>query len=302
MKTDFSPRTSSKNRTYTVDKENTLKEFLFEQLDGQSKTTIKSLLTHKQITINGKPESQYDYPLNPGDRIGVYFDRTQIPFSHPKLKILYEDSALIVIEKMSGLLSMGTERDKENTAYRILSNYVKRTNPRNCIFIVHRLDRDTSGIMMFAKNQEIQKSLQSNWKQSVPERKYVALVEGQVEKESGKIQSYITENTTLLVHRTTADQGKLAITHYKVLKSDPHYSLLELELETGRKNQIRVHMQQLGHPVAGDPKYGARTNPLHRLALHAFQLKFIHPVTHQEMNFETPIPSRFKALIKSNSR
>lgn len=289
---------SSKNRIVTITSENTLLPFLFETLKNESKTTVKALLAHKQIVVNGKPNTKFDTPLKPGDQVGIYFDRSHSVLSQSMLNILYEDDSIIVIDKTSGLLSMATDRDKEKTAYHILSDHVKKKNPRNCIFILHRLDRETSGIMMFAKSLKVQESLQKNWDQAITERKYVAVVEGQLQEPQGTVKSYLAENSTYLVHSTTANRGKLSITHYRVLKSKGQYSLVELELETGRKNQIRVHMQELGCPVAGDKKYGAKTNPIHRLALHAFKLRFIHPVTQKEMNFETPFPKRFELLVK----
>lgn len=295
----FHKPSGSKNLLIKVTTENTLLPFLFESLKNESKTTVKALLAHKQISINGKPVRKFDAPLKPGDQVGVHFDRGGFAFSHPMLNILYEDESLIVVDKMSGLLSMATERDKEKTAYRILSDHVKESNPRNCVFILHRLDRETSGIMMFAKNLKVQDILQKNWDQSIIERKYIAVVEGKLKQAQGKIQSYIAENSAYIVHTTTARNGKLAITNYQVLKSNGQYSLVELELETGRKNQIRVHMQESGCPIAGDKKYGAKTNPINRLALHAFKLRFIHPITQKEMNFETPIPKRFEILART---
>lgn len=290
--------TSSKNQIVEIKAANTLLPFLFDTLKSESKTTVKSLLAHKQVTVNGKAVTQFDAPLKQGDKVGIFFDKGQAVFSHPMLNILYEDEALIVIDKMSGLLSMSTERDKEKTAYRILSDHVKQSNPRNCVFILHRLDRETSGVMMFAKSQKVQELLQKNWDESILERKYVAVVEGQPRETEGTVRSYIAENSAFIVHKATAQTGKLAITHYRVLKANKHYALVELELETGRKNQIRVHMQESGCPVAGDKKYGAKTNPIHRLALHAFKLRFTHPLTHKEMNFETPFPKRFELLVK----
>lgn len=294
---DFMHR-PGKNSHFHITAENTLQKFLLESLTHESKTTIKSLLAHKQVALNGKPVSRFDTPLHPGDELEIFFDKRTVSFYHPLLKIIYEDAAILVVEKASGLLSMATERDKEKTAYHLLNDYVKISNPRNHVFILHRLDRDTSGILMFAKNQDVQASLQQNWNEMILERKYVAVIEGQPAKESGTIRSYMAESSNYFVHKSNTAEGKLAITHYQVLKGGRPYSLIELDLETGRKNQIRVHMQENGHPVAGDKKYGARSNPLHRLALHAFKLRFIHPVTHKELCFETPVPSRFKALVK----
>lgn len=290
----------TKSKIYEVKENDTLLHFLFEVLSDQSKTTVKSLLAHKQIGVNGRATTHFDAVLKAGNVVNVGFDKNSSAFSHPMLNIIYEDESLIVIDKMSGLLSMSTERDKEKTAYHILSDYVKRRNPRNRVFILHRLDRETSGIMMFAKDMKVQEILQKDWDQSVLERKYIAVIEGCPAKENGKIKSYIAENSAFIVHTSNAQNGKLAITNYKILKSNKLYSLVELDLETGRKNQIRVHMQELGHPIAGDKKYGAKSNPINRLALHAFKLRFIHPISRKEMNFDTPIPKRFTLLVKAN--
>lgn len=286
------------NRVYAVKEEAVLLEYLFSILKDQSKTTIKALLAHKQIVVNGRATTKFDTVLKAGDEISVLFNRNSTAFSNPLLNIVFEDDSLVIIDKMHGLLTMATERDKEKTAYHILSDYVKRNNSRNRIFIVHRLDRDTSGLLMFAKSPKVQEILQKDWNETVRERKYVAVVEGCPAKESGRIKSYISENSALIVHRSNAADGKLAITNYKILKSNGKYSLVDLELETGRKNQIRVHMQELGTPVAGDKKYGARTNPANRLTLHAYKLRFNHPITGKEMNFETPIPKKFTIIVK----
>lgn len=300
MKKNFpaSRHPAPKTKILEVTEENTLLNFLFSSLSHQSKTSIKSLLKHQQIVVNGKPTTKFDILLHKGDKIEIGFGKANKPFSHAQLKIVYEDSSLLVVEKAAGLLSMATERIQEKTAYRILSDYVKQNNPHNRIFILHRLDRDTSGLMMFAKNQEIQEKLQSDWGNVITERKYIAVIEGNLPLQQGSIRSYINENSAFFVHTTTPQEGKLAITHYKVIKKNARYALVELELETGRKNQIRVHMQAQGCPVTGDKKYGARYNPLHRLALHAFKLCFIHPQTGERLNFETPIPNRFNLLIK----
>ena len=286
MRPQNSPRAKAPHsRSFEVQEENTLMPFLLQALHDQSRTAVKSFLAHKLVQVNNRVTTQFDTPLKPGDTVTVGMNKNAAPFHHPMLNILYEDEHLLVVEKASGLLSMGTERDKTKTAYYILNNYVKNKDPRNHIFILHRLDKETSGVMMFAKNKKVQEILQKNWNEMIRERKYVAVIEGCPQPEQGQVKSYISENKALIVHYTT-------------LKSNRQFSLVELELETGRKNQIRVHMQEIGHPVTGDPKYGATKNPLHRLALHAFKLTFTHPVTGKEMKFETPIPTKFMTLFK----
>ena len=204
-----------------------------------------------------------------------------------------------MINKGYGLLSMGNDKVTDGTAYSILRDYVKWANPMNKIFIVHRLDRDTSGLMMFAKNQQAKERMQHNWNNMVLNRKYLAVVEGVPENETGVVRSYLVENSQYEVYSTdNPDEGQLAVTRYKVLNAGKNFSLLEVELDTGRKNQIRVHMKDLGHPISGDRKYGASTSPIHRLALHAQTLRFIHPTTQKEMSFSTPIPSSFASLSR----
>ena len=291
-------RPTPRSRNFEIQEENTLMPFLLQALHDQSRTTVKSLLAHKLVQVNNRITTQFDTPLKPGDTVTVGMNKTAAPFHHPMLNILHEDEDLIVVEKASGLLSMGTERDKTKSAYHILNTYVKSKNPRSHVLILHRLDKETSGIMMFAKNLKTQETLQKNWNDMILERRYVAVVEGCPQPEQGQVKSYISENSALVVHSASARDGKLAITNYTTLKSNRQFSLVELDLETGRKNQIRVHMQEIGHPVTGDKKYGATKNPLHRLALHAFKLHFIHPVTGKEMKFETPIPVRFTSLFK----
>ena len=299
MKPQHTPHAKTPRiRTFNVQEENTLMPFLLQALHDQSRTSVKSFLAHKLVQVNDRITSQFDTPLKPGDTVTVGMNKSAAPFQHPMLHMLYEDDYLLIVEKASGLLSMGTEREKTKTASYILNSYVKSKDPRNHIFILHRLDKETSGIMMFAKSKRIQEIMQKNWNDMILERKYVAVTEGCPQPERGQIKSYISENKALVVHSTSSLNGKLAITNYTTLKSNHQFSLVELELETGRKNQIRVHMQEKGTPVTGDPKYGARKDPLHRVALHAFKLAFTHPVSGKKMTFETPIPAKFTALCQ----
>ena len=220
-------------------------------------------------------------------------------FYNRRLNIVYEDDDIVVVNKGYGLLSMGNDKVKEGTAYSILKEYIKWVDPRQKIFIVHRLDRDTSGLMMFAKNVHAKEAMQHNWNNMVLNRTYVAVVEGNVETDEGTIQTYLAENSKFEVYVTeNPDEGQLAITRYKVLQRKNGYTLMELELDTGRKNQIRVHMKHLGHPITGDRRYGAKSSPIHRLALHARTLRFVHPITRREMNFSTPIPISFQKMTK----
>ena len=273
--------------------------FLLSKMGGMSRSSVKSLLAHRQVTVNTEVTTQYNQLLKPNDIIIVNSSRGNIELSHPKLHIIFEDAYLIVVEKKEGLLTVSTGDNDETTAFSILRNYVKKSSPKNRIFTVHRLDRETSGVIMFAKSREIQLALQENWHRVVTRRVYVALVEGKVEKEEDTIVTWLSENEkSLKIHSSDTDNGgQQAITHFRLIKSNEQYSLLEIELETGRKNQIRVHMQEIGHPVAGDKKYGAGTSPIGRLGLHARVLAFYHPMTQEEVSFETPVPRNFLTLF-----
>ena len=277
----------------------TLLPYLIELLSSQSKNSVKSILKHGQVFLNGKSVTHFDTQLNAGDEIFISYEKGRIEFNHPQLKIVWEDDELIVVDKKEGLLSVSDSPTQERTAYFLLNQYAKKINPRNKIFILHRLDRGTSGLMMFAKNKNIQEYLRSNWHESITQRTYVALIEGSPEKKKDTIVTYLAENSRMKVYCTNPEQGKEAVSHYRVLKNNAEYSLIEVDLETGRKNQIRAQMEYIGYPVAGDPKYSAQTDPAGRLMLHARRLFFIHPATGQEMRFETPIPKLFSNIIKT---
>lgn len=284
--------------TYNVAAEAPLLEFLLASMPQRKRTNVKELLRHNSVMVNGSVTTKFDLVLKPGDIVKVNLTREFPRFYNRRVKLVYEDDDIIVIEKGYGLLSMGNDRVTEGTAYSIVKDYVKWVNPANKIFIVHRLDRDTSGLMMFAKNVQAKEAMQHNWNNMVLNRKYLAVVEGSVEEDQGVIKSYLAENSRYEVYSTdNPEEGQLAVTRYKVLRRRNGYSLLEVELDTGRKNQIRVHLKDLGHPIAGDRKYGAKPSPIHRLALHAQTLRFVHPVTRKEMNFTTPIPSSFSSMV-----
>ena len=275
-----------------------LMEFLMAQMPGKSRSKIKFLLGNKQVLVDGNVISQFNHPLIPGQKIEISKERVNLEKKSREYTIIYEDEELIVIEKQAGLLSISTAKEKRATAYSLLSNYVKKQDINNKIFVVHRLDRETSGLMLFAKSQEVKYHLQELWNNTVIERSYVAVVEGDVEKPEGVITSYLVEGKTFKVHSSQNPKyGKKAITNYKVLKKKNDYTLLKVNLETGRKNQIRVHLQDIGNSIAGDKKYGAVSNPLKRLGLHAQQLSFIHPLSGKKLFFETKIPSEFLRLF-----
>lgn len=291
-----------KNLELKVEATNELMKFLIEKLHGQSRNNIKTLLANDQITVNEEHIRQFNHPLNPGDIVGVNFTASReikVNKTSKGIKVLFEDEDIIAVEKDSGMLSISTDKEREKTAYSMLKDYLKKKNPLSKVFIVHRLDRETSGVMIFAKSEEMQQKLQANWNDYVVERKYVAIVEGTVKSDEGVVKSYLKENSAFVTYSSPTDKdgGKLAITNYKVLKRAKGMTMLEFDIETGRKNQIRVHMKDLGHPIVGDKKYGSTKNPLTRLGLHANTIKFKHPATGKMMNFISPIPKIFTDKI-----
>jgi 23S rRNA pseudouridine1911/1915/1917 synthase len=276
-----------------------LLEFLYESFPDRSRKSIKSLLEQKQIMIRNQIVTRFDYPLAPGMDVIILKKKPSPDMTLRKMNLLYEDEHLMVIEKSTGLLSVATAKETEETAFSILKRYVKKNHHRAELYIVHRLDRDTSGIMMFAKTKEIQKKLQDNWDNTVTKRIYYAVVEGHVQNAEGEIVSSLKENKSLMMYSSkTPGEGQKAVTRYRVLKSNARYSLLEVSLQTGRKNQIRVHLQDIGHSIAGDKKYGAAADPLGRLGLHAGILEFFHPATGKCMHFETPVPAIMVKLFE----
>ena len=283
---------------FRVDEETTLLPFLLKILSDKSRSHVKSLLAHRQVMVNNSATTQFDTPLKRGFEVKITSSGANQTLNHSMLRIVYEDSSLIVVEKKEGLLSIANDKTRDRTAYYILSEYVKKKHHTNKIFIVHRLDRETSGLMIYAKKQEIQEQLQALWHKVIVERKYIAVLEGDLNPREGVIKSYLTENKNLKVFAVNQGEGLLAVTNYKVMSSNNDYSLVEFQLQTGRKNQIRAHAEFVHHSIAGDKKYGATTNPLGRVALHAYKLSFIHPITNETLRFETQIPKGFKQLAE----
>lgn len=275
-----------------------LMEFLMQKMSGISRNKVKALLTNRVVLVDNTITTQYNFELKKGMKVQVSKAKNNHEFKNPMLKLVYEDAYILVVEKKEGLLSVATDHQKERTAQHILNEYVKRSHRGNRVFVVHRLDRETSGLMMYAKDEKTQHTLRDNWHDIVTDRRYVSIVEGEMERDAGTIESWLTDRK-LYVSSSPYDDGtgRYSVTHYKTIKRANGYSLMELNLETGRKNQIRVHMSDLGHPVIGDERYGSQTNPLGRLALHAFKLCFYHPVTGEHMQFETPYPSNFKSIM-----
>ncbi|MDR1347294.1 MAG: RluA family pseudouridine synthase [Prevotellaceae bacterium] len=268
---------------------------------GKSRTAVKSLFAHKQIFIDGQNVSQYNFEVKKNQIITINSIGTLSGKTGNKLngiEIVFEDNDIIVIEKPSGMLSVSAENGNEATAYSILRNYVKMKSSLNKIFIVHRLDKATSGLMLFAKNEQTKRIMQANWDNFIKHRKYVAVVCGRMKTEKGTVVSYLKENAAMQMYASkSAEDAQRAVLSYRVLKADNNFSLVDIELETGRKNQIRVQMQETGHSIAGDKKYGGKSSPIGRLALHAQTLEFIHPITRNNMRFSTKIPKKFMTVF-----
>lgn len=302
MKTKRQEYQTKQIKEYPVNRECELLEFLLNNVKGQSRNNIKSLLTHRLVAVDGTTTTQYNYKLFKGDTVQI----SKTPLSavrNQKIQknisnIIYEDEEFIVINKPSGLLAIATDKEKTKTAYHQLTEYVQQMNVHNRVFVVHRIDKDTSGVLMVAKNEKIKNDLQDKWNSLVVDRKYIAICEGIFEKKQGTIKQYLKETkTNIMYNSNNQNDGQEAITHYKVLKESPRYSLVEVHIDSGRKNQIRVAMNDLGHPLIGDNKYGNASNPLHRLGLHAEILELKHPNNGNTLKFVASVPSDFYKLF-----
>jgi RluA family pseudouridine synthase len=295
-------------KEYQVNKEIELLEFLYSVYKDESRNNVKSILSKRHVAVNGLPVTQYNYMLYRGDVVQVSKEQlekinTKLPASRtpqkPKINIIYEDKDFIVINKPNGLLTIESDKEKTDTAYKLVLEYMSIKDKHARCFQVHRLDKETSGILLFTKSYELKEMLSKNWNTLVKERGYTCVVEGKMPKKSDTIVSWLKETDTHLMYdsRTEGD-GIKAITHYQVLRENQKYSLLNVKIDTGRKNQIRVAMNTIGHPVVGDDKYGKPTNPLKRLGLHATTLVFKHPISKEIYSFKADIPSVFNKLFK----
>ena len=275
-----------------------LLEFLLSHVH-QSRSKIKATLQGRGIRVDGKTQSQFDFMLQPGMKVAVSrTKRNQQQFKSRYVRIVYEDKWLVVVEKAVGILSMAAGHASLNVKS-VLDDYFKKSRQACRAHVVHRLDRDTSGLMVYAKDMETEQVLEHYWHQIVYDRRYVAVVSGEMEEDDGMVSNWLKDNKAYVTYSSPVDNGgKFAVTHFHTLARTTEHSLVEFRLETGRKNQIRVHTADLGHPVCGDVKYGNGDNPLHRLCLHAYLLCFEHPVTHERMEFETPVPVAFRQLFK----
>ncbi len=276
---------------YIVDKETQLMNFLLEKTN-KKRNDIKNLLKYENIYVDGHIQSHYAYQLVPGQKVEIL----KQPKNKLEIDIIYEDNEMIVVNKPCGLLTEQTQNESQKTAYMIVKNYLSKKNEK--IFLVHRLDQYTSGVLMFVKNKKLYDLLTHDWNKYAKVRGYVAVVEGKLSKPKGTVENYLAESKTQNVYVTSKEQGKKAITHYKMIMTNKKYSMVQVHLDTGRKNQIRVHMSYLHHPIIGDDKYGARTNPIKRLGLHANEFVLVHPITFKEMKFTAKTPDSFEKIFK----
>ena len=274
-----------------------LLEYLLNNVK-ESRNKIKATLQGRGIKVNGKVVTQFDLALNPGDKVSISRHKSSNTFKSQYAKVVYEDRWIVVVEKNIGILSMAAGHSSLNLKT-LLDDYFHKSRQKCRAHVVHRLDRDTSGLMIYAKDIDTEQILEHNWHQIVYDRRYVAVVSGEMENDNGTIANWLKDNKAYITYSSPVDNGgKYAVTHYHVLNRTTEHSLVEYRLETGRKNQIRVHSADMGHPVCGDVKYGNGDDPIHRLCLHAYMLCFTHPVTGERMEFATPIPTSFRSLFK----
>lgn len=295
------PSIPHKNRpvsdTYTVEKEAQLLDWLLSHLSGLSRNKIKDILRGRGIKVNGKTVTKHDFRLSPGMTVSVSRSKEPPQLKSRFVSMVYEDAHIMVIEKQAGILSMAAGHGSLNVKT-VLDQYLDSRRERCRAHVVHRLDRDTSGLMVYAKSREVEQLFEASWHDMVYDRRYVAVLSGEVIQDNGTIESYLKDNAAYFTYSSpTPNGGKYAVSHFQVLRRTPHHTLTEFKLETGRKNQIRVHAADMGHPVCGDPKYGNGDDPIGRLCLHAYLLCFFHPITGRRMEFETDIPNTFKSLF-----
>ena len=297
-----SPKTRPNQKLFKEKKVNSnveLLAFLLDNFTSMSRNNIKKLLANQQILVNGAAVRQFDFLLAKGDIVSISPYKVRKDGKRvSKLKILYEDDELIVINKPAGLLTIATDKEKEQTAYRLMMDYVREENPKNRVFVVHRLDKETSGVLLFSKSENLKDLLQDRWNDLVQTREYIAICEGIFNKKEGTRVSYLLPTkTNLMFSSHKPNDGQKAITHYQVIEENEEYSILKVKIDTGRKNQIRVHMKDLGHNVVGDDKYGSEKNPINRLGLHARVLEFEHPVNDKHFKFIADVPKEFLDLF-----
>lgn len=283
----------------TVTEPTKLLEFLILKIKDKSRTKIKALLAHKQIKVGNDLTTQFDHDLAVGDKVTISWDGPFKKVIYQGLKIVFEDESIIVINKRAGLLSVGTAKERKTTAYRIVQDHIQQQDPSAHLFVVHRLDRDASGLMVFAKTRAAYQELIDTWAATATKRKYLVVTQGTMQKDEDTISSYLKESKALIVYSgNNPKDARKGVSHYSVVKKNEYYTLLEAWQETEHKHQLRAQFNSLKHPIIGDKKYGATENPLGRMAFHAKVLTFNHPVTHKEVTFETKVPDDFLMIFR----
>lgn len=301
-KTYYYQKVANKYTDYVVKDADELMSFLMKVVPGANRTKIKGYLTQKMVYVDHRIVTQYNTPLVKGQLVQINNRGNKHAFYNKFVKILYEDAFILVVEKERGILTNAQPGTNQITVKTILDEYVKRQNRTMSVHTVHRLDRETSGLLLFAKRRDVQQMFMEHWRETVTDRRYIAVVQGEMEKDNGTVASWLKDNKMFVVYSSVRDNGgQYAVTHYQTLKRANGLSLVELKLETGRKNQIRVHMQDLHHPIVGDMKYGCDIDPIGRICLHAFKLEFIHPITKELLKFETPYPAPFCNLLSEKN-
>lgn len=292
------PRKELNIKEYKINKEKELLSYLIEDI-GFNRTKAKALLSNHLISVDGAPVSQFNFLLSKGDTLIISKNKIK-KAKIEKLPLIYEDEDFIALNKPYGILSVASDKEKAITMYRKVMDYVQEKDKHNRIYVVHRIDKETSGVLVFVKNEKLKDSLQEKWNELVLKRGYYALVEGKLDKKEDRIINYLNKNSLNLMYITSKNDKKAqkCITNYKVIKENDKYSLLDVNIETGRKNQIRVTLGSLNHYVLGDDKYGEPENPINRLCLHAYELKLINPLNNKTYDFKVPIPKEFENLIK----
>ena len=300
---DTRPSKDYKNlKQFVVKQQCELLEFLLMTFKNQSRNSVKSLLGSHRVSIDGAPVTQFNFKLYPGDTVIISSSPIRKK-TRSNLPIIFEDNDFIVINKPSKLLSVPSDNEKGSTAFRMVNDYLQQKDKHNRAFIVHRLDEDTSGVLMFAKNDKMARALTDgdNWNNLVKKRGYFAIVEGTLDNKEGTIRSYLKKNSQNMMYSSKKKgDGQLAITNYKIIQENGQYSLADVDIKTGRKNQIRVHFGDLGHFIIGDDKYGEPSNPIKRLGLHAYELDIIHPFTGKLLKFKAPMPKEFESCMAGN--
>ena len=296
------PRNDDKAVVREVRQPDKLLNFVMNCLDGISRNKAKSILSHGGVTVDGQVQTHVDFPLDPGCVVSISRHAKPSSANNPNYRIVYEDQWVVVVDKQQGVLSMPVGAGSLNMKT-LLDRHFTETRQRCTAHVVHRLDARTSGLMVYAKSVDVQQQMTEDWHRTIIDRRYVAVVEGVMEEPQGKVESWLHDTDRMVVVSSPVDDGgKWASTEWELIEQAPERALLFLHLLTGRKNQIRVHMADIGHPVVGDGKYGRQDDPGSRMCLHAFRLAFYHPVTGEPMEFETPIPRYFGTALHATSR